>query len=90
VNTPSKFTSKVLQLLSGKRGQVLGYEGRQDWPGWHNVSVYLPQAEMQNFIVQLRALTLGVGSFHWEQDHLQEVAEKFAERILTTNGGNGK
>jgi elongation factor G len=90
VNTPSEFTSKVLQLLTGKRGQVLGYEGRQDWPAWDNVSAYLPQAEMQNFIVELRSLTLGVGYFHWEEDHLQEVPEKLAERILTTNGGNGK
>jgi elongation factor G len=92
VNTPNEFTSKVLQLLSGRRGQILGYEGRQDWPGWDNVSAYLPQAEMQDFIVELRSLTLGVGSFHWEQDHLQEVPEKLAERILVTNGngGNGK
>ncbi|TAF10117.1 MAG: elongation factor G [Nostocales cyanobacterium] len=92
VNTPSEFTSKVLQLLSGRRGQILGYEGRQDWSGWDNVSAYLPQAEMHDFIVELRSLTLGVGSFHWEQDHLQEVPEKLAERILVTNGngGNGK
>ncbi|MFM5980760.1 MAG: elongation factor G, partial [Sphaerospermopsis kisseleviana] len=66
VNTPSEFTSKVLQLLSGRRGQILGYEGRQDWSGWDNVSAYLPQAEMHDFIVELRSLTLGVGSFHWE------------------------
>jgi elongation factor G len=47
---------------------------------------------MHDFIVELRSLTLGVGSFHWEQDHLQEVPEKLAERILVTNGngGNGK
>ncbi|AFZ26382.1 translation elongation factor 2 (EF-2/EF-G) [Cylindrospermum stagnale PCC 7417] len=91
VTTPSEFTSKVLQLLSGRRGQILGYEGRHDWQGWDNVSAFLPQAEMQNFIVELRSLTLGVGSFHWEQDHLQEVPEKLAERILTngSNGGNG-
>ncbi|WP_016949272.1 elongation factor G [Anabaena sp. PCC 7108] len=90
VTTPNEFTSKVLQLLSGRRGQILGYEGRHDWPGWDNVAAYLPQAEMQNFIVELRSLTLGVGSFHWEQDHLQEVPEKLAERILISNGGNGK
>ncbi|MEY3334299.1 MAG: hypothetical protein RLZZ176_2602 [Cyanobacteriota bacterium] len=82
VNTPSEFTSKVLQLLTGRRGQILGYEGRHDWQGWDNISAYLPQAEMQDFIVELRSLTLGVGSFHWEQDHLQEVPEKLAERIL--------
>ncbi|MCC5643436.1 elongation factor G [Nostoc sp. CHAB 5824] len=94
VTTPSEFTSKVLQLLSGRRGQILGYEGRNDWQGWDNVSAYLPQAEMQNFIVELRSLTLGVGSFHWEYDHLQEVPEKLAERVIQSNGngsnGNGK
>lgn len=91
VTTPSEFTSKVLQLLSGRRGQILGYEGKNDWQGWDNVSAYLPQAEMQNFIVELRSLTLGVGSFHWEYDHLQEVPEKLAERVIHSNGnaGNG-
>ncbi|MBD2667087.1 translation elongation factor EF-G [Richelia sinica FACHB-800] len=89
VNTPTEFTSKVLQLLSGKRGQILGYEGRNDWSGWDNVSAYLPQAEMHDFIVELRSLTLGVGSFHWEYDHLQEVPEKLAERILVHSNGNG-
>ncbi|MEH2319909.1 elongation factor G [Nostoc sp.] len=86
VTTPSEFTSKVLQLLSGRRGQILGYEGKNDWQGWDNVSAYLPQAEMQNFIVELRSLTLGVGSFHWEYDHLQEVPEKLAERVIQNNG----
>jgi elongation factor G len=94
VTTPSEFTSKVLQLVSGKRGQILGYEGKNDWQGWDKVSAYLPQAEMHDFIVELRSLTLGVGSFHWEYDHLQEVPEKLAERIVTINGnsnnGNGK
>ncbi|RCJ18326.1 elongation factor G [Nostoc minutum NIES-26] len=93
VTTPSEFTSKALQLLSGRRGQILGYEGRNDWQGWDNIAAYLPQAEMQNFIVELRSLTLGVGSFHWEYDHLQEVPEKLAERVLASNGngnGNGK
>jgi len=94
VTTPSEFTSKVLQLLSGRRGQILGYEGRSDWQGWDKVVAYLPQAEMQNFIVELRSLTLGVGSFHWAYDHLQEVPDKLAERVLATNGngnnGNGK
>ncbi|BCL35281.1 elongation factor G [Nostoc sp. MS1] len=94
VTTPSEFTSKVLQLLSGRRGQILGYEGRQDWQGWDNITAYLPQAEMQNFIVELRSLTLGVGSFHWAYDHLQEVPEKLAEKVLASNGhsnnGNGK
>ncbi|MUG97122.1 elongation factor G [Scytonema sp. UIC 10036] len=93
VKTPNEFTAKVLQLVTGRRGQILGYEGIGNWHGWDSVVAYLPQAEMQNFIVELRSLTLGVGSFHWEFDHLQEVPDKLTERILANshaNGGNGK
>ncbi len=90
VTTPSEFTSKVMQLLSGRRGQILGYEGRSDWSGWDKLTAYLPQAEMQNFIVELRSLTLGVGSFQWQYHHLQEVPDKLAEKVLATStNGNG-
>jgi elongation factor G len=91
VCAPAVFTSKVLQLITGRRGQILGYEGRSDWQGWDCVSGYLPQAEMHDFIVELRSLTLGVGFFKWQYDHLQEVPGKVAESVLATTGnGNGK
>ncbi|MEW5857270.1 MAG: elongation factor G [Cyanobacteriota bacterium] len=86
VCAPAEFTSKVLQLVSGRRGQILGYEGKSDWSGWDCVSAYLPQAEMHNFIVELRSLTMGVGFFHWKYDHLQEVPDKLVERVIATNG----
>lgn len=88
VTTPSEFTSKVMQLVSGRRGQILGYDSILNWSGWDKLTAYLPQAEMQNFIVELRSLTLGVGSFHWHYDHLQEVPEKVAKAVRTTNGNN--
>ena len=93
VCAPQEFTSKVLQLVTGRRGQILGYEGRSDWPGWDCVSGYLPQAEMHNFIIELRSLTLGVGFFNWQYDHLQPVPDKIAENVLATDStgnGNGK
>lgn len=82
VAAPAEFTANVLRLITGRRGQILGYEARPGWRGWDQISAYLPQAEMQDFIVELRSLTQGVGSFHWEYDHLQEVPEKVAERVL--------
>jgi elongation factor G len=89
VSAPSEFTSKVLQLLSGRRGQILGYEGLSDWSGWDHVTAYLPQAEMHNFIVELRSLTMGVGTFKWTYDHLQEVPDKLTESVLaSSNNGH--
>jgi elongation factor G len=83
-SAPSDFTSKVLQLVTGRRGQILGYEGVSDWKGWDTVSAYLPQAEMQNFIIELRSLTMGVGFFSWEYDHLQEVPERITATVLAS------
>ena len=87
---PSEFTSKVLQLISIRRGQILGYEGMTDWKGWDKTSAYLAFSEMQDLIVELRSQTMGVGCFNWEFDHLQEMPDKLAEKILTKDGnGNG-
>lgn len=87
ISIPTDFTSKVLKLVSGRRGQILGYSGKDDWPGWDIVTAYLPQAEMHDLIVELRSLTLGVGFFHWQEHHFQEVPEKLTEKLLSTNSG---
>lgn len=88
VSAPTEFTSNVLRLVSGRRGQILGYEVKPGWQGWDQVSAYLPQTEMHSFIVELRSLTLGMGSFCWQYDHLHEMPEKLAERVLAI-AGNG-
>lgn len=85
ISIPTEFTSKVLQLVSTHRGQILGYEGIADWKNWDEVMAYLPQAEMQNFIIELRSLSLGVGFFKWEYDHLQQVPDKVTQDILSAN-----
>jgi elongation factor G len=86
ISVPNHYTANVLRLLNGRRGQVLGYEAKPNWNGWDEVQAELPQAEMQDLIVELRSLTLGVGSFRWHYDHLQEVPEKVAERLLAKAG----
>jgi elongation factor G len=99
ISVPTEFTSKVLRLVSGRRGQVLGYDAKPNWRGWDEVTAQIPQAEMHDIIVELRSLTMGVGSFRWQFDHLQEVPEKVMERVLAKTGsgnstgksnGNGK
>ncbi|MEM7773001.1 MAG: elongation factor G [Cyanobacteria bacterium P01_A01_bin.37] len=82
VSIPADFTSNALRLISGRRGQILGYEAKPNWRGWDEVSAFIPQAEMQDLIVELRSLTMGVGSFTWQYDHLQEMPERIAEKVL--------
>jgi elongation factor G len=86
ISVPSVYTANVLKLITGRRGQILGYEGKADWPGWDVVSGHLPQAEMQTMILELRSLTMGVGFFRWTHDHLDPVPEKLTESILASRG----
>ena len=91
VLAPSEYTAKVLQLISGKRGQIQGFEASAEWKGWDQVTAYLPQAEMHDLIVELRSLTMGVGFFQWDEDHLQEVPDKLRDAVLAMQGnGNNK
>lgn len=79
---PNEFTSRIQRLASGRRGQILGFEPKAGWSGWDEVSVLLPQAEMHGLIVELRSATLGVGTFEWSFDHLQELSGKLADDIV--------
>lgn len=86
---PTDFTSNMMQLISGRRGQILGYEPLENWKSWDKLLAYLPQAEMQDLIVELRSLTMGVGFFRWKFDHLQEVPDKLTDRLLAVASANG-
>lgn len=82
ISVPTEFTSNVLRLVSGRRGQILGYDAKENWTAWDVVSAYLPQAEMQDLIIELRSLTQGVGFFNATYAHLQEVVGREADRVL--------
>ena len=41
---------------------------------------------IRDSIIELRSLTMGVGTFTWSYDHLQEVPDKVKSKVLTTNG----
>lgn len=79
---PNEFTSKVQRLVSGRRGQILGFDAKPGWNGWDEVIVQLPQAEMHDLIVDLRSMTMGVGSFSWAFDHLQELSGRDADQVV--------
>jgi elongation factor G len=82
ISVPSDVTSKVLQLVTQKRGQILGYDAKDGWTGWDRISVHIPQAEMHDLIVNLRSLSQGVAFFSWSYDHLNPVPDKQAETVV--------
>jgi elongation factor G len=82
VSVPSDYTAKALQLLTQRRGQILGYEAKAGWNGWDEIRTHIPQGEMHDLIVSLRSLSQGTGFFAWAYDHLQEVPEALARSIV--------
>ena len=82
VHVPNEFTPQIQRLLSGRRGQILGFEARDGWHGWDSVSAHLPQSETHDLIIELRSLTRGVGSFQYKFDRLQELTGKLADDVV--------
>jgi elongation factor G len=81
IYTPSSGTPKINSAVSSRNGQILGFESREGWPGWDKVEVYLPHAERQNFIIELRSVTQGLATFEAEFDHMVEVTGRRAEEV---------
>ncbi len=86
VHVPSEATSKVTQIVSGHRGQILGFSAREGWPGWDTVEAHMPEVEMGDLIIELRSATAGVGTFTFTHDHMAELTGRTAEEILTRYG----
>lgn len=82
IAVPSDYTPKVQRLISGRRGQILGYDARPGWQGWDEVKATMPQAEIHDLIVDLRSLSLGVGTYTWSFERLQELTGKAADRAV--------
>ncbi|MBT3237887.1 MAG: elongation factor G [Rhodospirillaceae bacterium] len=87
ISVPNNFTSKIQRLVNGRRGHILGFDAKDGWKGWDEVSVQLPQSEMHDLINELRSMTLGVGTFSWAFDHLQEFSGKQADQVVAAKAG---
>lgn len=83
IDVPAEHTSKVNTLVTGRRGQLLGFDAREGWDGWDTVSALMPQAEMNDLIVELRSLSQGTGTFRFRFDHLQELTGRDADSVVS-------
>ncbi len=63
---------RAQRLLTGRRGQILGYAEKPGWTGWDDVEALVPEAELHDLIIELRSQTLGLGSYRRAFDHLAE------------------
>src|SRR5690348_5802817 len=79
---PSDATAKINAILSGRRGQILGFDTRAGWTGWDTVRAMMPETEIGDLIVEIRSATAGVGTFTFKFDHMAELTGKQADQIV--------
>jgi len=79
---PSEATAKMNAILSGRRGQILGFDTREGWDGWDMVRAQMAEAEIGDLIVEVRSATAGVGSFTFKFDHMAELTGRTADQII--------
>ena len=82
IYAPNTATSKITSVIPGRRGQILGFEAWEEAQGWDRIEGYLPHAERQDLIVELRSLTQGLATFEAAFDHMGEVTGRLAEEIV--------
>ena len=82
IAVPSEAMSRATAIVSGRRGQILGYDARPGWEGWDLLETQIPESEMGGLIVDLRSATSGVGTYTCKFDHLAEVVGKQADAIV--------
>ena len=79
---PTDATAKINAIMSGRRGQILGFDTREGWPGWDSVRALMPESEIGDLIIEVRSATAGVGTFTAKFDHMAELIGKPAEQIV--------
>jgi elongation factor G len=79
---PSEATARMNAILSGRRGQILGFDTREGWDGWDTVRAQMAEAEIGDLIIEVRSATAGVGSFVFKFDHMAELTGRTADQIV--------
>jgi elongation factor G len=86
IAVPSDATARINGMIPQRRGQILGFDSRSGWPGWDVVSAHIPEAEIEDLIVELRSATSGVGTYTAKFHHLAELTGRLADQVLTSHG----
>ena len=76
---PEEFMGDVMGDLSGRRGQILGMEGRA---ASHIVHAEVPLSAMFGYSTDLRSMTQGRANYSMEFHHYQQLPASLAEELV--------
>ncbi|MDU8927744.1 elongation factor G [Alisedimentitalea sp. MJ-SS2] len=73
INVPSIFAGGLVQLVSGLKGQVQGFESDANAKGWEVFRALLPMAALEELSHALGSTTRGTAWFATEVDHYEAM-----------------
>lgn len=80
ITVPDQFSGDVIGDLNGKRGRILGMTPLGN--GKTQIEALAPLVEVQRYVLDLRSLTQGRGTFSIAFDHYEEVPPHLAQRVI--------
>ncbi|MFY0312030.1 elongation factor G [Leisingera sp. D0M16] len=80
IHVPSVFTGGLVPVVSGMKGQILGFEAEDGVAGWDVFETLLPMSAQDELCNTLASATRGTGWFSTDFDHYEEARRAdFAE-----------
>ena len=79
IHVPSVFSGDLVQIVSGLKGQVLGFEGHPTASGWDVFRATIPMASRDALSRSLSSSTRGTAWFTAELNRYEELREPLME-----------
>ncbi len=81
IHVPSACSGALVSLISGLKGQVLGFDRDPDFRGWDLFRATLPASAREDLLSQLAGATQGTAWLEARFDHYEDVYGREAETI---------
>ncbi len=82
VVVPDDIVGDVIGDLNKRRGRVLGMDHITGKKGYQRLDAEVPQAEMTDYPIALRAMSQGKGSFTYTFARYEEVPGNIAQKVI--------
>ena len=88
VCVPESLVGDVMGDLNKRRGSVLGMNPHERKSGYTVIEATVPKAEMMDYVISLRAMSQGRGSFEFAVDRYEEVPGAVAQKVIAESKAN--
>ena len=83
ITVPNDYTGDVMGDMNKRRGMILGLEPQHN--GLQKLIAEVPQAEMSDYAIVLRAMTQARGSFTMQFERYSELPGMLADKVIAAH-----